>query len=222
MSSSIKGLLIKDFNLLKGQKNFFLGILVLWAIVGACNFDPIFLVAYVMMMFSFFTLSTLSYDEYENGAAYLFTLPITRKDYVIEKYLFGFLTSTVPCIVISVIFYVVLAVMGSATDPVEYFVGSAMVLPIAWLILALEIPVQLKFGREKSRIAILIPLGVVAVIVMLGVRLCDAAGIGKPEIIDQISNVNGGMILAIAAVVFVVLLWISYTISCRIVEKKQF
>ena len=53
MSSSIKGLLIKDFNLLKGQKNFFLGILVLWAIVGACNFDPIFLVAYVMMMFSF-------------------------------------------------------------------------------------------------------------------------------------------------------------------------
>ena len=57
---------------------------------------------------------------------------------------------------------------------------------------------------------------------MLGVRLCDAAGIGKPEIIDQISNVNGGMILAIAAVVFVVLLWISYTISCRIVEKKQF
>ena len=175
-----------------------------------------------MMMFSFFTLSTLSYDEYENGAAYLFTLPITRKDYVVEKYLFGFLTSTVPCVVISVVFYVVLAAMGSATDPVEYFVGSAMVLPIAWLILALEIPVQLKFGREKSRIAILIPLGVVAVIVMLVVRLCDAAGIGKPEIIDQISNVNGGVILAIAAVVFVVLLWISYTISCRIVEKKQF
>ena len=25
MSSSVKGLLIKDFNLLKGQKNFFLG-----------------------------------------------------------------------------------------------------------------------------------------------------------------------------------------------------
>ena len=80
MSSSVKGLLIKDFNLRRGQKNFFLGILVLWAVVGVCNFDPIFLVAYAMMMFSFFTLSTLSYDEYENGAAYLFTLPITRKD----------------------------------------------------------------------------------------------------------------------------------------------
>lgn len=222
MSNSIKGLLIKDFNLLKGQKNFFLGILVLWAVVGICNFETMFLVAYVTMMFSFFTLSTLSYDEYENGAAYLFTLPISRKDYVVEKYLFGFLTSTVPCVVISVLFYLVLSVMGSADEPAEYFVGSVIVLLIAYLILALEIPVQLKFGREKSRIAILIPLGVVAVVVMLGGRLCDVAGISKPEIVDRISNANSGVILAIAAVVFVVLLWISYRISYRIVEKKQF
>lgn len=214
--------MIKDINLLKGQKNYFLGILVLWVVIGICNFDPAFLVAYVTMIFAFFSLSTIGYDEYENGMAYLFTLPISRKDYVTEKYLYGFLTSTVPCVLICIIFYFVLTVMGKMTEPMEYFLSSAVILPVAWMILALEVPIQLKFGREKSRIAMLASVGIVAVLVMLMVKWCNMAGIGKLELIDMISGINIGAVIVIVAVVFAVLVWISYMISCRIVEKKQF
>ena len=32
-----------------------------------------------------FSLSSISYDEFDNGNAFLFSLPITRKDYVLDK-----------------------------------------------------------------------------------------------------------------------------------------
>ena len=41
---------------------------------------------------SLFSLSSISYDEFDNGNAFLFSLPITRKDYVLEKYIFGLIS----------------------------------------------------------------------------------------------------------------------------------
>lgn len=40
-------------------------------------------------LFGLFTISTISYDEYQHGMTYLMTLPIKRKTYVTEKYLFA-------------------------------------------------------------------------------------------------------------------------------------
>lgn len=34
-------------------------------------------------------MSTISYDEFDNGNAFLFSMPITRKSYTVEKYAFG-------------------------------------------------------------------------------------------------------------------------------------
>ena len=39
-------------------------------------------------------MSSISYDEFDNGNAFLFSLPITRKDYVLEKYIFGSVSYT--------------------------------------------------------------------------------------------------------------------------------
>ena len=42
-------------------------------------------VGYVTFIFTLFTVSTISYDEYDNGYPFLFTLPITRRQYVNRK-----------------------------------------------------------------------------------------------------------------------------------------
>ena len=81
----MKGLLIKDFRLLKGQV-YFLLIVTGCVIVFMINGSEAFGVAYVCSMVALLSLTTVSYDEYENGCAFLFTLPITKKDYVKEKY----------------------------------------------------------------------------------------------------------------------------------------
>ena len=83
------GLLIKDFRLLKVQKNFFT--LIVFILLGMILFseDNFFAVSFATFIFSLFSTSTVSYDEFDNGNPFLFSLPVTRKGYVLEKYCFG-------------------------------------------------------------------------------------------------------------------------------------
>lgn len=55
------------------------------------------------MICSMFSLSTISYDEFDNGNAFLFSLPITRKGYVIEKYIFGIMLGVISLILSTII-----------------------------------------------------------------------------------------------------------------------
>lgn len=101
----MKGLLIKDFRLLKGQVHFLL-IVTVCVIVFMINGNEAFGVAYVCSMVALLSLTTVSYDEYENGSAFLFTLPITKKDYVKEKYLFAGILLLIGLIVSMIMWYI--------------------------------------------------------------------------------------------------------------------
>ena len=81
----MKGLLIKDLKLLKGQKNFFVVLIVIAIVLSVSMSSPSFVIGYMTFIGAVFTLSTISYDEFDNGNAFLFTLPFSRMDYVIEK-----------------------------------------------------------------------------------------------------------------------------------------
>lgn len=97
----MRGLLRKDWKLVKNQKQFFLtmGAIALFFLVLYDN--PYFLVGYMTIVFSTFSVNTIAYDEADNGNAYLFTLPISRKIYVREKYFFGILLMVITWGVIS-------------------------------------------------------------------------------------------------------------------------
>lgn len=87
----MKGLLIKDFKLMKGQKNFFLAIVSIALAMITLSPGTSFAIGFLGFVGSLFSLSSISYDEFDNGNAFLFSLPITRKEYVLEKYTFGVL-----------------------------------------------------------------------------------------------------------------------------------
>ena len=82
----MKGLLTKDFRILAGQKRYFT-IIILIALIFLCSGQPAqIIVGYCTMFGMLFTVNTISYDEFDHGYLFLFTLPVTRKDYVLEKY----------------------------------------------------------------------------------------------------------------------------------------
>ena len=83
----MKGLLIKDFKLMKMQKNFFLMMIAIVIAISFFQNEISFPLGFLPFVISLFSLSTISYDEFDNGNAFLFSLPISRKDYVKEKYL---------------------------------------------------------------------------------------------------------------------------------------
>ena len=139
----MKGLLIKDFRLLKGQV-YFLLIVTVCVIVFMINGSEAFGVAYVCSMVALLSLTTVSYDEYENGCAFLFTLPITKKDYVKEKYLFAGILLLIGLIVSMIMWYI--------TAVIKIALVTIVLLAVALGILMQEFTKGTKFAQSAKRI----------------------------------------------------------------------
>lgn len=218
----MKGLLIKDFKLLMGQKQFFLTVCGLAVLFSFVNGDPAFAMPYVAIMLCMFTISTISYDEYDNGGAFLFSLPITRKVYVTEKYLYGFLLCVISFLFTSIVSCLMMAVKKewiAGGEFVSILVVSAL---FAVLMLGVMIPAQLKFGAEKSRMALLGIVMLFYIIIYVVVFLAERTGIDVERIFAAFSGMEQVVIVVAMCGTSAVITLISYIISLRIMEKKEF
>ena len=222
----MKGLLIKDFKLLKNQKNFFILVFVMAAFLtitnGAGSSPATFVLPYVGFVCSFFVLSTISYDEYDNGNAFLFTLPFDRKIYVAEKYIFGVVTGGAGLLLILAFILIYTDGMTGAEQTGETLFTAGVSAALLLFFLAVMIPFQLKFGPEKGRIAMIIVfLGIFAAVY----GLAKVVNVGNMDLSGLIQTADAmgpaGVALVFLAVSLLVLA-ASMTISIRIMEKKEF
>ena len=93
-----KGLLLKDWGLLKSQGKGIIYVMIGGAalMVGALNNSVIdreesaaCFGIYITVTMAIYVANMLAYDEMDHGFQYLFSLPVTKKDYVREKYFSG-------------------------------------------------------------------------------------------------------------------------------------
>lgn len=217
----MKGLLIKDFKLMKGQKNFFLMIVLIgvWMIMFMEDFS--FIIGYMAFIGGMFSLSTISYDEADNGNAFLFTLPVTRKGYVVEKYEFGLLTGGGFWLLATVI--VLIAGITKDLMPVKDMLMTAfLILPVLFLIISVTLPFQLKFGGEKGRIAIIGAAGLLFVIGIAVVRIGEIFHVDLISAFNILPAVSMAVLIAAAIGISVIILLISLRISIAIMNRKEF
>lgn len=217
----MKGLLIKDFKLLKNQKQFFIVIGLITLMFMVTNDNPYFTITYATMMFSMFTMSTISYDEYDNGAAYLFSLPISRKGYVGEKYVFGVLTSLLAWLIVTVLNFVFVIVRKLEIEPQELGVVSVVALVVAGMVLAISIPLQLKFGAEKSRMAFFAVFALAFVVAFIFVKVMERTSVNFTAILEKLDQASFGSMTAILLLIGAVMLGISALISMRVMDRKE-
>lgn len=217
----MKGMLIKDVKLMKNQMMFFIAIIFMSIAFSAMWKNPFFAIGYATSLVSIFTISTISYDDYENGMAYLFTLPISRRDYVKEKYLFGISSTFLALVAAAAIAFGIGAVQKIEFSMDEFVSVAAMSLVMASFILAFSLPVQLKFGAERSRVALLLVMGIAVLIGFLTVKATEAAGVDLEAVLDGLFQDSLARTFIILVLIGVVLLAISYQISVRIMEKKE-
>lgn len=219
----MKGLLIKDFKLMLNQKNFFiLIVLILGATACFLDFDYYFLIGYFMFICSLFTISTISYDEFDNGNAFLFTLPFSRSRYVEEKYCFGILAGTCSWFLSFVITTIIQMINSNNFIFSDWMLSTLVMLPIMFVMLAILIPFQLKYGSENGRIAIIIFLGGGFVVCYLLANLLAQSQINFNALISFINNVDPLIILLIIFAICLAILFVSMKISKQIVLKKEF
>ena len=140
----MKGLLIKDFLLMKNYKKIAMFMLTIGIFVGMNDIS--FASGYILVFVSILSMSTITYDEANHGLKTLFTLPISKSDYVKEKYLFS--------LIITGIGFVFVTILGCFSK--SGFMETLIILSTALLLLALSLPFQLKEGNEKGRIVLFV------------------------------------------------------------------
>ncbi|MCI6675740.1 MAG: ABC-2 transporter permease [Clostridiales bacterium] len=218
----MKGLLIKDLKLMKNQKKFFITFFMIAVIFLITYENKLFAVSYTTMIFTIFVMSTISYDEYENGYPFLFVLPIRRSDYVNSKYCFGLLCCLAAWLLATLYTTIYQITQKPDGNLLEWIGQCCMIIPFFLLFLAFSIPVQLKFGNEKARVVIFGILGGSTLIIYAASKLIKRMNVNVSVIIQLAESIsNLGLVIGCIAG-SIVLLMISYIISIHIMNKKQF
>lgn len=217
----MKGMLIKDIMLLKGQVHIFLLITAFGILMLSNGFlTPEIVLTYIMVFTTMLTISTVSYDEFNNGYAYLFTLPITVKTYVLEKYLFGFLLPLGGLLLSVILTEIFARDYELAQHMISYVITW---LTMLWLVIIM-LPLEFKFGVERSRLITVVLGGVIGVAVWLTAEVTDGNTLKLVKTalngMDERLSETEFAIVCVGIVLFCYLA--SMAISVHIMKRKEF
>ena len=206
------GLMRKDLCLLL-QRSRALAIMVGVGVIIGFSTDGGFLMGYLTMISAILSIGTISYDEFDNGYPFLLTLPVTRRSYVTAKYLFCLLGVLAGWAAASVIFAGCCLVKGEGFR-MEQLTEALAFLPVAGLMTAVMLPLQLKYGAEKSRLALAVLAGGVVALGYVGVKLF-------PGLPDSLSGVSDAVFGAVFVCLCIAALAVSFCYSLGIMNQKE-
>lgn len=222
----MSGLMVKDWMILKRQGRYFIIVIVIacmMAFTGSESFSS-FVTSYLTFMITMFSFSSFSYDEYDNGMAYLMTLPSGRRNYVKAKYLFNILLITGTWFLGCLLRMALYLIRFSVAEYLKILPSEPVYLLICLIYVSGTFPIILKYGAEKGRNIAVTILAVVAMSVFLVSRF----GYWAPpltsvwEQIGRWTERSPLMVLMPLLAVCILVIWISFLVSVRIMEKREF
>ena len=174
------------------------------------------------MLMGITAIGTISYDEFDNGFPFLFSLPVDCKTYVAGKFILVFFMELIGIIYGAIIMFVLAMVTGK---PVETEGLLGMVL-VTFLIMAIVcstmIYIQLKFGSERSRTVMLIIYGLIAVAAF---RLKSQADKLMPVfegLISTLSRMSPRVLTCAGVMIAGRICYSIYLITVKMMNKKEF
>ena len=104
----------------------------------------------------------------------------------------------------------------------DVIVSALIILILMFLIQAVMLPFQIKFGGEKGRIAIIASIGLLFVIGVVIVKVSESLNMDPAGIINRLPALGIGAAAALAITVAIILWLISMKISISIINRKEF
>mgnify|MGYP004630941295 CR=1 FL=1 len=217
MEESMRALIVKDIRLFRSMKNVVLIYVVMIAasIIFGQKQMGVMLINLCVVMFTYLSMSTMSYDDFDNGMEFILTLPILKKIYVIEKYVLAVIT----LVVMSIVGAGLLVALGLEFNAAILDIAPMAV--IAIVLVSINLPLTLKFGSEKTKMLTMI----------LFMGLGAAVGSLEPSVLNKLLNYSfvkkimslGKLQLGIGIGLIVVVIFIvSCCISIKISENKEY
>ena len=169
----MKGLLLKDWYMMKKYCRAYLVIAVVFIAVSLVNTDNMFFLLYPCMFCGMIPDNLLAYDERSRWMQYSGTLPYTRAQIVSAKYLIGLLTQVVILVLTGIAQGVKMAVSGTFVLS-DFMVLILLLLTVSTFTSSISLPFFFKFGVEKGRTAYYAMIGFVCGASVLASSLLNA------------------------------------------------
>lgn len=222
--NSIKGLIIKDILQLKSyKKSLIMFILIFFVLmIAQKNTEGIENVLTVMMtlIFGMFAIATFNYDESAKADRYILTLPLTKKEILLSKYILIICSTIVGSILGALVNFIIAFVINVQLPNIQELIaiGLGGILGTGF-IQAIQIPCIYKYGSERGRIQVFIIVAVIAVIIGGIFFIGDKININLP--INNILNIVDNFLPVIFIIVTAIIYYISYNITYKIYSKKE-
>lgn len=218
----MKGFLIKDLRMLMKQKNTFFMVSVIGLVLSLTGSNPVFIISYMIYVTATYLLGTIAMDAQNNGMAFLMTLPANRRDYVVEKY--GLILGGAMCVgtIFTLIAFGVASIKGQEVTLLEYagtLLASLISVVIAFSVI---IPINIKYGAEKSRVVFLILFGTICLGLYLVHLVAGDSVEGMEIFLENINRISCLVMIAVAAVSVAFAVFVSVEISIMIMKKKEY
>lgn len=217
----MKALFIQDIRYMLTQKSF-LALIALVGIVLALtqNDNYIFVIGYLGFMGMITGMMSVTMDDQSNGLTFLFSLPIDRRVYVREKYCFIVLMGVLFGSVATAL-CLLFRVFADYKAPLDEILATAFgTFFVMLLFVAIMLPLQLKFGAERARLASFIAIGFFFAAVLIAglvVNFADAL-----PFIQAFLSLSPVALIGIAIAFLIVCLRISYSASLRVILRREF
>ncbi len=213
----MKGLLIKDLCILKNQKRI-LPIYALLSVWFTVVYDDGFAFSFLVMMGTILTTSTISHDEADHSQTYLFALPFERKTYVAEKFLLGgllilaSLVLSMVCTGIRALFFRDVHMEG-LLELIIVSISSGL------LILAVMIPLRIRFSGDQGRIIL---YSVFAMVALGGAALSNLLPGVSSQVSESFLSIQPIVLTLILLLVSLILVVAGFILARRWIMKKEF
>lgn len=217
----MKALFIQDIRYMLTQKSFLFLIVFIGIVLSLTQNDNyIFVIGYLGFMGMITGMMSLTMDDQSHGLAFLFSLPIDRRTYVREKYCFIVLIGVLFGSVATAL-CLLFRVFAEYKAPLDEILATAFgTFFVMLLFVAIMLPLQLKFGAERARLASFIAIGFFFAAVLIAglvVNFADAL-----PFIQAFLSMSPVALAGIGAAFLIVCLRISYSASLRVILRREF
>lgn len=197
----MKGLLMKDLLNLRQTGRVWALLLVVFLVIGFVQQSPAYVGSMLMVMLLLLPVNAMAYDENARWDAYALTMPITRRDLALSKYLLTLLGAAGAALV-----SVACGLLMSAGLR-EVLATVGLLLAAGLCMVSVLLPLLFRFGVQKGRMLMI-------VIVLLPLALAAAF----PDAVAGAVPVSTGWLPLAALPLF----GLSAALSVRICGQKEY
>lgn len=166
------GLILKDIYNLKKHSKVYLILLVFYFFMGMANDNSAMFGSMLSIVAAMLPITAMAYDEKNNWDRYALTMPLSRKDMVLSRYILGLIFALVAFIIA-----MASSLLLNKDSLLENIAMNLGTLGFVMLLTAIIFPILFKFGVEKGRILMMIifmaPTGIILLLSNYGIQLPD-------------------------------------------------